>query len=98
MDSDIFKVGVIPACFLAMFYSGFCADKINIWLAKRNGGVHTPEHHLIHLIIPCITGAIGIIAIAVTINAPQKHSYWGFLIGKHIYPWILAKWQLIILV
>jgi len=65
-----------------MFYSGYVADKLNLWLARRNNGVHIPEHHLIHLIIPCITGAIGIIAIGVTTNNPEKYSVWGFILGK----------------
>ncbi|PVH79736.1 MFS general substrate transporter [Cadophora sp. DSE1049] len=81
----LFNAGVIPACFLAMLYSGFVANKINLWLARRNGGVHKPEHHLVHLILPCITGAMGIIAIAETANAPQKHSVWGLLVGWAIY-------------
>lgn len=65
-----------------MFYSGYVADKLNIWLARRNKGVHIPEHHLIHLIIPCIIGAIGIITIGVTTNNPEKYSVCGFILGK----------------
>jgi hypothetical protein len=68
-----------------MFYSGYVANKVNFWLARRNGGVHKPEHHLLHLILPCVTGAVGLVAIAVTANAPQDHSVWGLLIGKLIY-------------
>jgi hypothetical protein len=73
--------GVMPACMMAMFYSGFCADKINVWLARRNGGVHKPEHHLLHLIVPFLTGVIGIVAIAVCSQYPNKLSAWGLVLG-----------------
>ncbi|KAI1342296.1 major facilitator superfamily domain-containing protein [Xylariaceae sp. FL0016] len=81
----LFNVGIIPAAILAMFYSGWFAEKANIWLAKRNGGVHRPEHHLVHLIIPYITGAIGIIVFGVVANSPQDYSAWGLVVAWGIY-------------
>ncbi len=39
-------LGALPAGALAMFTSGWGGDKINLWLAKRNGGVHLPEHRV----------------------------------------------------
>ena len=81
----LFNAGVIPASMIAMFYSGWCADKINIWLARRNNGVHVPEHHLIHLIIPALTGVCGIVIIAVCSSNPEKHSAWGLVVGWAIY-------------
>lgn len=81
----LFNAGIIPACFLAMLYAGWCADKINIWLAKRNGGVHKAEHHLIHMIVPGITGAIGIVLIAVCAHKPEKYSAWMMIVGWAIY-------------
>lgn len=72
----------MPACFASMLYSGYCADKINIWLARRNGGVHKPGHHLVHLIIPTLTGIIGIVAIAIGAQWPERYSAWGMVIGK----------------
>lgn len=81
----LFNAGTIPACFLAMLYAGWGADKINIWLAKRNGGVHKAEHHLIHMIAPGITGAIGITLVAVCAHAPQSYSAWTLIVGWAIY-------------
>lgn len=81
----LFNAGAIPACFVAMFYSGWCADKINIWLAKRNGGVHKPEHHLVHLIIPFFAGVIGIVVIGICSMYPKTHSAWGLVVGWAIY-------------
>jgi hypothetical protein len=71
----------MPACFAAMLYSGWAADKINIWLARRNGGVHKPEHHLVHMIIPSIFGVVGIALIAVCAQNPEKYSAWGMVVG-----------------
>ncbi|KAI1845751.1 hypothetical protein JX266_008116 [Neoarthrinium moseri] len=81
----LFNVGIIPAAFLAMGYSGWFADKLNIWLAIRNGGVHRPEHHLLHLIIPYLAGAIGIIVFGVCANNPEKYSAWGMIIAWAVY-------------
>ncbi|KIW05425.1 uncharacterized protein PV09_03935 [Verruconis gallopava] len=81
----LFNAGVIPASLLAMFYAGFCADKINLWLARRNNGIHRPEHHLVHLIVPCLTGVCGIVVIAVCASHPEKYSAWGLVFGWAIY-------------
>jgi len=64
-----------------MFYSGWCADKINIRLARRNGGVHKPEHHLLHLMFPMLAGIVGLVVIAVCAQYPEKYSAWGMVIG-----------------
>lgn len=71
----------MPACFVAMFYSGWCADKINIWLAQRNGGVHKPEHHLLHMAFPALAGVIGIVVIAMCAQHPEKYSAMGMAVG-----------------
>jgi hypothetical protein len=76
-----FNVGSIPAAFLAMLYSGWFGDKLNIWLAKRNNGVHIPEHQLVSLVFSCFTAVIGLIAVAITANDPQKFTAWGLVIG-----------------
>ncbi|KAH8647755.1 major facilitator superfamily domain-containing protein [Xylariales sp. PMI_506] len=81
----LFNVGIIPAAMLAMVYSGWGADKINVWLAARNGGVHKPEHHLIHLILPFLTGSIGIIVFGIVANEPEKYSAWGLVVAWGIF-------------
>ncbi|OAG11553.1 MFS general substrate transporter [Paraphaeosphaeria sporulosa] len=81
----LFNAGVMPACFAAMFYSGWAADKINVWLARRNGGVHKPEHHLVHMIVPGLAGIVGIVLIAVCAERPDKYSAWGMVVGWAIY-------------
>ncbi|KAH9901750.1 major facilitator superfamily domain-containing protein [Xylariomycetidae sp. FL2044] len=81
----LFNVGIIPAAIFAMLYSGYGADKMNVWLAARNGGVHRPEHHLLHLIIPYITGATGIIVFGVCANDPERYSAWGLVVAWAIF-------------
>lgn len=81
----LFNIGTVPGSFLAMLHSGWFAGKVNVWLARRNGGVHKPEHHLIHLIIPYLTGAVAIIVFAVCANSPDKYSAWALVIAWAIY-------------
>lgn len=44
------------------FILGWGNDKVVVWLAKRNNGISQPEHRLIVLAIPIITGFISSIA------------------------------------
>lgn len=78
-----------------MFYSGWCADKINVWLARRNNGVHKPEHHLLHLIVPTISGIIGIVTIAVCAQHPERYSAWGMVVGTRSLFFVHVDWSLI---
>ena len=85
------NAGIFPASMAAMFYAGYLADKVNIWLARRRGGEHFPEDSLIMLIFPAIVSAIGTIVYAVTANSPASHSYWGIIMG-----WTLFEFGFIV--
>lgn len=39
-------LGALPAAAAAFLVCGWGGDKANLWLAKRNGGVHLPEHRV----------------------------------------------------
>lgn len=67
-----------------MFYCGWFGDRFVIWMAKRNGGVHEPEHWLLTLVIPIITSWIGLVAMAFCANWPERYSVWGLIIGKSL--------------
>ncbi|KAF1808702.1 MFS general substrate transporter [Eremomyces bilateralis CBS 781.70] len=61
------KIGlaVIPIMVATPFVfliSGFFADKVSNWHAKRNGGRREPEAHLLSLVLPLLSGATGCIA------------------------------------
>lgn len=39
-------LGALPAAALAFLTCGWGGDKLNLWFARRNGGVHLPEHRV----------------------------------------------------
>jgi hypothetical protein len=39
-------LGALPAAALAFLTCGWGGDKVNLYLARRNGGVHLPEHRV----------------------------------------------------
>lgn len=50
-------IGAIAAC----AWSGIVADKVAIWLARRNGGVREPEHRLWPLVVSGVISTAGLI-------------------------------------
>ncbi|KAL4864925.1 hypothetical protein BDV12DRAFT_158274 [Aspergillus spectabilis] len=52
----LINLGGVFGGFGGMLYAGFFGDRFIIWMAKRNGGVHIPEHRLPLLIFPGILG------------------------------------------
>jgi hypothetical protein len=64
-----------------MFWAGFLGDKINLWLAKRRGGVHLPGDTLVVLILPTIVSMIGIVVYAVGAARPESYTSWSIIMG-----------------
>ena len=86
IDVGLINIGTIPACLLAMAYAGFLGDKITVWLAKRNDGVHIPEHRLILLIFPGIIGFGALFLYGATAsNTSGNLTWWGPYMGWNIY-------------
>jgi hypothetical protein len=52
----LINIGGIVASFIAMGYCTFIADPLTIWLARRNHGIHKPEHRLIPMGPMCLLG------------------------------------------
>jgi hypothetical protein len=71
----------LPIALLAMFWAGFLGDKMNLWLAKRRGGVHLPEDTLVVLILPTIVSMIGIVVYAVGAARPESYTSWSIIMG-----------------
>lgn len=46
----LINIGPIVASVIAMTYCAFIADPLVIWFARRNQGIHKPEHRLVPLI------------------------------------------------
>ncbi|KAI7541025.1 MFS general substrate transporter [Hortaea werneckii] len=77
--------GIFPASLFSMLFAGYLGDKLNLFLAKRRGGIHKPEDSLVSLVFPTLVSAIGIIIYALTAQHPETHSYWGIVMGWTLY-------------
>ena len=51
-DIGLIGIGGIIGGTVGMAYAGWFSDRFTIWAAKRNNGVHKPEHRLLLLILP----------------------------------------------
>jgi hypothetical protein len=76
------NVGIFPASLFAMVYAGWFGDKMNLFMAKRNRGVHIPEHTLLILILPGIVSLAGIVAFGAASMWPARVSDWGIIMGE----------------
>lgn len=68
-----------------MAYAGYLGDKSIVLQAKRNDGIHLPEHHLVNLIFPGITGIIGLMIYAVSAQHPERYTWVAPLAGWTVY-------------
>jgi len=75
----LINIGGIIGGFLGMAYAGATGDKFVIWMAKRNHGVHKPEHRLIMLILPGILGIAALLIYGFT--AGGGATWWGPFMG-----------------
>jgi hypothetical protein len=76
------NVGIFPASICAMVYAGWIGDKMNVFMARRNGGVHIPEHTLLILVFPCIASLVGIVSFGAASMWPERVSDWGVIMGR----------------
>ncbi|KAL5332308.1 major facilitator superfamily domain-containing protein [Aspergillus crustosus] len=49
-----------------MLYAGLFGDRFIVWMAKRNGGIHIPEHRIPLLIFPGLLGVVALLLYGVT--------------------------------
>ncbi|KAH8901076.1 MFS general substrate transporter [Thozetella sp. PMI_491] len=82
-DVGLINVGSIVGAFLALAYCVFVGDRFVLWMAKRNRGVHRPEHRLVVLAIPCLVGFAMILMYGFT--AESGSSAWGPVMAYSIY-------------
>ncbi|EED24414.1 conserved hypothetical protein [Talaromyces stipitatus ATCC 10500] len=64
----LINLGGVFGGFGGMFYAGYLGDKFIIWMAKRNNGIHAPEHRLILLIFPGVLGVASLLLYGFTAN------------------------------
>ncbi|KAF9892629.1 hypothetical protein FE257_001031 [Aspergillus nanangensis] len=70
----LINLGGVFGGFGGMVYAGYFGDKFILWMAKRAGGVHAPEHRLPLLIFPGILAVISLILYGFTANG---NATWG---------------------
>lgn len=79
----LINIGGLVGAFLAMAYSAFLAEPLNLWLAKRNRGIHTPEHRLIALIPAFVLGFVSLLMYGFTSSGAS--SEWPVLVAYAIF-------------
>lgn len=79
----LINIGGVIGAFLGMLYAGWPADKVTIWLARRNGGMHKPEHRLVMLPIPGVIGFASMLLYGFTSSG--NATWWGPYIGWTLY-------------
>ncbi|KAL2832206.1 major facilitator superfamily domain-containing protein [Aspergillus pseudoustus] len=55
--------------------SGIVADRLVRLMAQRNGGMHEPEHQLVNMILPAVTGITGSLLLGITFNDPYNYHW-----------------------
>lgn len=75
----LINIGGIIGGIVAMAYAGLPGDMLVFYLAKRNNGIHKPEHRLIMLIIPGFLGVGSLLLYGFTASGEQ--TWWGPYIG-----------------
>lgn len=84
----LINIGGVIGALLGMFYAGWPADKVTVWLARRNGGIHKPEHRLVMLPIAGVVGFVSMLLYGFTSSGTA--TWWGPYIGWTLYEYCLV--------
>ena len=79
----LINVGGVIGSLLGMLYCTFLGDPFVLYLARRNKGVHKPEHQLLTLTIPAIIGVAILLLYGYT--AGGGATWWGPYLGWTIF-------------
>ncbi|KAM3514700.1 hypothetical protein MY11210_001671 [Beauveria gryllotalpidicola] len=71
---------LVVAAGASFLISGWGADQVANWLARRNGK-RNPEFQALNLMIPCLAGLVGCIVFAISGDNPAKYHWMVFLLG-----------------
>ncbi|KAG7286422.1 hypothetical protein NEMBOFW57_008732 [Staphylotrichum longicolle] len=66
----------IAATGLVYLFGGPIADRISNAVARRNGGAREPEHHLLNIVVPLVSGLAGTFVFG---WAGQNNAHWAVL-------------------
>ena len=79
-DVGLVNVGGVVGALLGMLYCTFLGGPFVMWLARRNKGVHMPEHHLLTLAPPGVIG-IGMLLLYGCTADGSAASWWAPYLG-----------------
>lgn len=71
----LINVGGIVGALLGSLYCSFLGQPFLFWLARRNNGVHLPEHHLLTLVFPAVVAVATLLLYGYT--AGGGATWWG---------------------
>ncbi|KJR88124.1 MFS transporter [Sporothrix schenckii 1099-18] len=83
-DVGLVNVGSIVGALLGAAYATLAGDRLVLWLAKRNAGVHKPEHRLLVLVPPALLGMAMLLLYGFT-AASASASSWGIVVAYTLY-------------
>ncbi|KAK1720364.1 hypothetical protein CaCOL14_004742 [Colletotrichum acutatum] len=82
-DVGLINVGGVIGAILGMLFCTFVGNPLVMYLARRNRGVHIPEHHLVVLALPAVVGVGMLLLYGYT--ASGGYTWWGPYIGWTIF-------------
>ncbi|PKS08114.1 hypothetical protein jhhlp_005389 [Lomentospora prolificans] len=82
-DIGLINIGGILGAIFGMLYCTFLANPFVLWMARRNRGVHQPEHHLWTMAPPAVIGVGMLLLYGFT--AGGGSTWWGPYLGWTIF-------------
>lgn len=83
-DIGLINIGSIVEALLAAAYSTVIGDRFVLWIAKRNHGIHKPEHRLIVLVLPALLGVAMLLLYGFKASDANASS-WGIVLAYTFY-------------
>jgi MFS family permease len=72
---SVAMAGQIVVAFLCVPMLGYGSDFIVKFMARRNGGVHEPEHRLLTLIVPLLLGIMFVVIYGQAATFPERYHW-----------------------
>ncbi|KAL2409304.1 putative MFS-type transporter [Exophiala dermatitidis] len=93
-DIGLINLGSVVGAVIGAIYSTLVGDRFVIWMAKRNHGIHKPEHRLIVLVMPALLGMAMLLVYGFT-SSRHHASWWGPVLAYTFYS---AAWVSVLIV
>ncbi|KAL1846331.1 hypothetical protein VTK73DRAFT_308 [Phialemonium thermophilum] len=83
-EIGLINLGAVVGAVLGAAYSTLLGDRFVIWMARRNRGVHKPEHRLVVLVVPALVGFAMLLVYGFTAS-DARASWWGPVLAYTFY-------------